>query len=241
MLTADLSGRSAIVTGGASGIGLEIARRFAAAGARVGVIDRAALPPGQTALAFARCDVTEPEAVARSVAALTGEIGPATILVNCAGIDEIAPLEAISLAQWNRMLAVHLTGSFLVTQAVLPMMRAAGWGRIINLSSQLGHRGAAGMVPYCTAKAGIMGFTRALAHEVAGQGITVNCLNPGPIDTPLVASLPADVVGAIVAELPLRRLGTVDEVAVAALMLASDEGGFFLGASLNMNGGHYMI
>ncbi|GGB09272.1 SDR family NAD(P)-dependent oxidoreductase [Allosediminivita pacifica] len=232
-----LAGMTALVTGGASGIGLEIATLFASEGAKVGVIDMAPCAD----FPAVQADVTDPGAVTAAVAKLAGLTGPATILVNAAGIDVIAPLEEVDLALWNRMLAVHLTGTFLVTQAVLPAMRAAGSGRIINLSSQLGHRGAAGMVPYCTAKAGILGFTKSLAREVAEDGITVNCLAPGPIDTPLVASLPAEVVGAIVEELPMKRLGTVAEVAHAALLLARAEGGFFTGTSLNMNGGHVMM
>lgn len=240
-----LAGKTALVTGGASGIGLEIARLFAANGATVGILDLADVLPAAAAAVmdaagawdYAQCDVADPKTISTALARL----GPATILVNCAGIDEVAGIEDVSPALWNRMLAVHLTGSFLMCQAVLPAMRAAGWGRIINISSQLAHRGMAGMVPYCAAKAGVIGLTKALAHEVAAEGITVNCLNPGPVDTPLVRSLPPDVVAAVVAQLPLRRLGTVAEVAGTALLLASDEGAFYVGASMNMNGGHYMI
>lgn len=250
MNTLPLAGRSAIVTGGASGIGRAIVQLFLASGAKVGILDLPSALPEAPASDFAKtggevayraCDVTDPAAVEAAVGSIRDQLGAVTILVNCAGIDEVTPFEEITLAQWNRMLAVHLTGTFLVTQAVLPDMRADSWGRVINLSSQLAHRGSPGMLSYCTAKAGIMGFTRSLAYEVSAQNITVNCLNPGPIDTPLVAALPPEATAEIVSQLPLKRLGKVEEVAHTALLLARPEGAYYQGASMNMNGGHYMI
>ena len=120
-------------------------------------------------------------------------------------------------------------------------MQRKRWGRIINTSSQLAHKGGATMAHYCAAKAGIMGFTRSLAYEVIKDGITVNCLNPGPIDTPLMRALPEAWMKAKLKELPIGRAGHVDEVAPAVLLLASDEGAYFVGASMNMNGGDYMV
>jgi 3-oxoacyl-[acyl-carrier protein] reductase len=245
-----LDGKVAVITGGASGIGLAIATLFAEEGARIGLIDlrpdtaRAAaefLRPRAAGFALATADVGLEAEVDAAFASLEDQLGPTAILVNCAGIDAVAPIEDVTLEAWERILRVHVTGTFLCCKRALPAMRKAGWGRIINTSSQLAHRGTPGRVAYCAAKAGILGFTRSLAYEVVGEGVTVNCLAPGPIDTPLVASLPPAGVDAIVAQVPAGRLGRPAEVAVAALMLAREEGAYFVGASLNMNGGHYMI
>jgi 3-oxoacyl-[acyl-carrier protein] reductase len=247
---AKLAGRTALVTGGASGIGLAIATLFAREGARVAVLDRhgdraaaavAGLAPGAEDHLALTADVGDEAQVIAAVARTEAAFGRIDILVNNAGIDSVCPLEDVTLAAWEEMLRIHLTGTFLCTRAVLAGMRARQWGRIISLSSQLAHKGSPGMVSYCAAKAGIMGFTRALAREVALDGITVNCLNPGPIDTPLVASLPPGTTKAIVDGLPMKRLGTVEEVAPAALLLASDDGAYFQGASMNMNGGDVMV
>lgn len=246
-----LSGRTALVTGGASGIGEAIVRLFAEEGAAVGILDLSAGAAEKiageiaqahgTKTATATADVTEEAAVIAAMGEIEGKIGATDILVNCAGIDNTGPLEEMSVATWDHMMAVHLRGSFLCIRAVLPGMRARQWGRIINFSSQLAHKGAPTMVHYCAAKAGVMGMTRALAYEVGGDGITVNCINPGPIDTPLLRSIPQDWLDVKLGELPMKRFGRTSEVAPTALLLASEEGGYYLGASMNMNGGDYMI
>jgi 3-oxoacyl-[acyl-carrier protein] reductase len=249
-MSGKLAGRVAAVTGGGSGIGRAIATLFAQEGARVAIVDRdaAAAAAVQAELAalgpsafVAVADVGDETAVICALDAVTAALGNVEILVNNAGIDTVGPLVDVSLGAWETMFRVHMTGTFLCTRYVLPAMQRARWGRIINLSSQLAHKGAPGMVSYCAAKAAVMGFTRALAWEVAKDNITVNCLNPGPIDTPLVAALPREWIDMKLAELPIGRLGRTSEVAPAALLLASDDGGYFLGASLNMNGGDYMI
>ena len=246
-----LTGKRAIVTGGASGIGEAIVRLFAAEGADIGIVDMSdaaavALAAevtqahGNRAMS-AVADVSDEAAIMGAIGKIELANGPTDILVNSAGIDNTVPLEDMSVAVWDKMIAVHMRGTFLAIRTVLPGMKARKWGRIINFSSQLAHKGSPTMVHYCAAKAGIMGLTRALAHEVGAHGITVNCINPGPIDTPLLRQLPQDWLDVKLSELPIKRFGRTSEVAPTALLLASEDGGYYLGASMNMNGGDYML
>jgi 3-oxoacyl-[acyl-carrier protein] reductase len=246
-----LAGKTSVVTGGCSGIGLAIAGLYAREGAKVGIIDLAGGKAQEIAghlrsahgvacigVAGDVSDETQVKAAFRAIVAALGEVD---ILVNNAGMDNTAEVDGMSTEMWNRMLAVHLTGTFFCTREVLPAMRRRRWGRIINLSSQLAHKGAATMAHYCAAKAGIMGFTKSLAYEVAQEGITANCINPGATETPLLRSIPQDWLDRKKTEIPLGRFGRVEEIAPAALLLASDDGAYFVGATLNMNGGDYMI
>lgn len=245
-----LDGKVAVITGGGSGIGRGVAKLFASEGAAVGIFDLneagAAAVAKEIAdaggkAAVATGDVSDEAAVKAGLAKLVGDLGEIDILVNNAGIDTTGPLDGMPTEMWDRMIAVHLRGAFLCTREVLPAMKRKKWGRIINLSSQLAHKGAATMTHYVAAKAGIMGFTRALAYEVAQDGIKVNCVNPGPINTPLLHSIPQEWRDQKLKELPIGRFGEVSEMAPVFLLLASDDGSYFVGASLNPNGGDYMI
>jgi 3-oxoacyl-[acyl-carrier protein] reductase len=245
-----LRGKVAVVTGGCSGIGRAIAGLFATEGADIGVIDLDAgkakataeeLTQHGTRAAGVKADVADEREVKAAFQELRSALGEIEILVNNAGMDTTSPVETMSTEMFDRMVAVHLRGTFLCTREVLPAMKKKGWGRIINLSSQLAHKGGPTMAHYCAAKAGIMGFTKSLAYEVARDGITANCLNPGPINTPLLNALPQSWLEMKRSELPIGRFGEVHEIAPAALLLASEEGSYFVGASLNPNGGDYMI
>jgi 3-oxoacyl-[acyl-carrier protein] reductase len=245
-----LAGKMALVTGGARGIGRAIALAFAREGAAVAVMDlRKDLAQavaqeisghGVRSLTVT-ADVGDEAQVKAAVTEVEAAFGRIDILVNNAGIDTTSRVAEMPTAMWDDMIRVNLRSVFLCTRAVLPGMMRRGWGRIINVSSQLAHKGAADMAHYAAAKAGVLGFTRSLAYEVARSGITVNAICPGPIDTELFRNIPEEWRRNKLAELPIGRAGTVDEIAPTAVLLASDEGSYYIGASLNPNGGDVMI
>ncbi len=245
-----LQGRMALVTGGARGIGRAIALAFAREGAAVAVLDRRSDLAEQTAQEIAAlgaksfavaADVGDEAQVKTAVAQVDSALGRIDILVNNAGIDTTSRVIDMPTEMWDDMMRVNLRSIFLCTRAVLPGMTRRQWGRIISTSSQLAHKGAADMAHYAAAKAGVLGFTRSLAYEVARDGITVNAICPGPIDTELFRNIPEAWRKNKLAELPIGRAGTVDEIAPTAVLLASDEGSYYIGASLNPNGGDVMI
>jgi 3-oxoacyl-[acyl-carrier protein] reductase len=245
-----LDGRTALVTGGARGIGRAIVLAFAREGAAVAVLDRQQELAEKTAKEAAElgvrsaavaADVGEEAQVKTAVDHVASALGLVDILVNNAGIDTTSRVVEMPTEMWDDMIRVNLRSIFLCTRAVLPGMVQRKWGRIINMSSQLAHKGAADMAHYSAAKAGVLGFTRSLAYEVARDGITVNAICPGPVDTELFRNLPEPWRKNKLAELPIGRAGTVDEIAPTAVLLASEEGSFYLGASLNPNGGDVMI
>ncbi len=245
-----LSGKVAVVTGGASGIGRAIVELYVREGAEAAIVDRdlaaaeslaASLSGDGRKVVAAGCDVGDEGQVKRAFADVVGQLGDIDILVNNAGIDTTCELADMPTDLWDDMIRINLRSLFLCTREVLPAMKRRKWGRIINTASQLGHKGAPTMVHYCAAKAGVLGFTRSLAYEVAKDNTTVHALAPGPSDTPLLRRNPRDWLDMKFAELPIGRPGRVDEVAPAALLLASEEGSYFIGASMNMNGGDYMI
>jgi 3-oxoacyl-[acyl-carrier protein] reductase len=245
-----LNGKAALVTGGARGIGQAIALAFAREGAAVAVLDVRQELAQETASQLSAlgvksvavaADVGEEQQVNAAVDRVAAALGRIDILVNNAGIDTTSRIAEMATEMWDEMIRVNLRSIFLCARAVLPGMIQRKWGRIINMSSQLAHKGAADMAHYSAAKAGVLGFTRSLAYEVARDGITVNAICPGPVDTELFRNIPEPWRKNKLAEMPIGRAGRVDEIAPTAVLLASDEGSFYVGASLNPNGGDVMI
>jgi NAD(P)-dependent dehydrogenase (short-subunit alcohol dehydrogenase family) len=247
-----LANRVALITGGSRGFGRATALVFAREGADVVVAYRAADGDAKTAVeeiertgrrALAvRVDVAEAGETAALAEQAVRAFGRVDILVNNAGIMDVAPFASQDPATWNAMINVNIYGILTLTRAVLPSMIERGGGRIINLSSQLGHVGAENFAVYSGTKGFVLAFTRSLAREVGRHGITVNAICPGSIVTDMNRAIyPPDRQRARAAELPLRRLGVPDDVAAAALYLASDEGRFMTGQCLDVNGGSVMV
>jgi 2-hydroxycyclohexanecarboxyl-CoA dehydrogenase len=221
-----MTGR-ALVTGGAGGIGSAIAERLAAAGMDVVVAD----VRGDGAM---KLDVTDFEAVHKAIA----ELGPLTVLVNNAGLDEeLRPFTETDPASWRRMLAVNLEGVMACTHAALPAMQRARYGRIVNIASEAGRIGSNKGAAYSAAKGGVIAFTKTIAREEARNGITCNCVLPGPTDTPMLRRWPEEAIAKIARHTLLRRLGTPEEVAGAVAFLASEEASYITGETLGVSGG----
>lgn len=245
--------RVAIVTGGASGIGLGVARQFASDGYRVAVFDNngsaadAAADElraeGATVLAV-EVDVADRRSVDTGFERVRAELGPVEVLVTSAGIESFDPVLDITPEKWERIIAVNLTGTFTCVQAAIPDMLAAGWGRIVTISSSSAQSGAPNMAHYAASKGGVISLTKALAVELARTGITVNTIPPSLVDTPMsrnaeaVGDFPGvDLVGSMV---PLGRAGTPADIAAACSFLCSDGGSYITGQVIGVNGGMYI-
>lgn len=242
--------RTAVVTGGASGMGLSICQQLAGQGHRVAVLDlngdaaeRAAeelRADGGTALAAA-VDVSDRAAVDDALGKVRSEFGPIEIMVTSAGIAAFAPFTEITLEAWNQIMAVNLTGTFHCLQAVIPEMVAAGWGRIVTISSSSAQTGAPGMGHYASSKGGVIALTRTLAREYAAHGITVNTIPPSSVETPMAQQARAagnvPSVEDMAARIPVGRVGTGEDIAAACVFLCSDEASYVTGQIIGVNGG----
>ena len=243
----------AVVTGGASGIGLGVARHLAADGHDVAVLDQngegadaaAAALRAQGARALGvEVDVADRHSVEAGFARVRAELGPVAILVTSAGIEAFDPLLEISAERWDRIIAVNLTGTFSCVQSAVPDMLDAGWGRIVTISSQSAQSGAPNMAHYSASKGGVIALTKALAVDLARQGITVNSIAPSLVDTPMARAAEAtgdfpgvDVIGPMV---PLGRAGTPADIAAACSFLCAESGSYITGQILGVNGGMYI-
>lgn len=234
-----------IITGGASGIGRVSALRFVAEGAKVVIWDidkakaeatRSEIEAGGGVAMVAIVNTTQPEQVAAAAQAVNDQFGRIDVLINNAGITRDATLRKMTLAQWQQVLDVNLTGVFVCTQAVAPYMEAQQGGRIINTSSVVGLYGNFGQANYAATKAGLIGLTKTLARELGKYNVTVNAVAPGFIATDMIATIPEKVIDQMKNRTPLRRLGTPEDIASAYLFLASDEAGFISGTVLSVDG-----
>jgi 2-hydroxycyclohexanecarboxyl-CoA dehydrogenase len=229
--------KTAVVTGGASGIGLAIARRLHTDGLDVATID---LKPSDDDRAFT-ADVTDRSQVDAALSAIRARLGPVAVLVNAAGLDGFTRFANMTFEEWQRVIDVNLNGVFHVTQAVLPDMVAAGWGRIVNISSSSTHSGVARMSHYVAAKSAVNGLTKSLALEYGPSGITVNAVPPGFIDTPMLRNAEKQgFLGSVeesIARTPVRRMGQPEDIAAACAFLVSEEAGYITGQILGVNGG----
>jgi acetoacetyl-CoA reductase len=238
--------RVALVTGGTRGIGAAISKALKAAGYSVaasyaGNDEAAAKFKAETGIPVYKWDVSSFEACAEGVKKVEADLGPIDVLVNNAGITRDVPFHKMSLEQWNAVINTNLGSLFNMTRQVIEGMRTRKFGRIISISSINGQKGQFGQVNYSAAKAGDIGFSKALALENARGGVTVNVICPGYINTEMVQAVPKDVLEKnVIPQIPVNRLGEPEEIARGVVFLASDDAGFITGSTLSINGGQYL-
>ena len=242
-----MSQKIAVVTGGTGGIGTAICKKFAAAGHKVWAADILDDAKGAEWVAarkaegfdfgYVRADVTDTEGCAAALA----KVGQVDILVNNAGITRDAVFKKLTKVDWDAVMGTNLDSVFNMTKPVIDGMLERGWGRIINISSINGQKGQFGQTNYSAAKAGMHGFTKALAQETAKKGITVNTISPGYIGTDMVMAIKEEIRDQIIAGIPVGRLGKPDEIAALVTYLASEDAGFITGSNVAINGGQHMF
>ena len=237
--------RVALVTGGSRGIGAAISTALKTEGYTVaatyaGNDEKAEAFTGKTGIKTYKWDVSDYDACVAGIAAVEADLGPVDILVNNAGITRDAPFHKMSREQWNDVMRTNLDGVFNMTHPLWNGMRGRKFGRVVNISSINGQKGQFAQANYSAAKAGDIGFTKALAQEGARAGITVNAVCPGYIATEMVMAVPAEIRNGIVAQIPTGRLGEASEIARCVVFLASDDAGFITGSTLTANGGQYI-
>ncbi|MEI2386798.1 acetoacetyl-CoA reductase [Breoghania sp. JC706] len=235
----------AVVTGGTRGIGEAISRALKDAGYTVaatyhGNVEKAEAFKAQTGIHVFKWDVSHPEECVDGIARVEADLGPVDVLVNNAGITRDGMFHKMTWEQWREVLSTNLDSMFAMTRPVIEGMRERGHGRIINISSINGQKGQMGQANYSAAKAGVIGFTKALAQENARKGITVNAICPGYINTDMVAAMPEKVLESIISTIPVGRLGHPEEIGGLAVYLASEAAGFMTGAVLTINGAQYI-
>lgn len=243
--------RHAVVTGGIGGLGTEICRQLARNGCHVIAVDidtrtervaafRAEVADLAGAVSFEATNVSQFDDCAQLIGRIEQQHGSVDVLVNAAGITRDASLRKMSPQQWHELMQVNLDGVFNMCRNAIEGMATRGFGRIVNISSVNGQTGQFGQTNYSAAKAGVHGFSMALARETARKGITVNTVSPGYCDTPMVAAVSADVREQIIAGIPIGRLGSPADIARAVVFLAADDAGYITGANLPVNGGYFM-
>jgi len=243
----DLTGKSALITGASGGIGGAIARQLHSAGANVGLsgtrveaLDALAAELGDRC-AVLPCNLGDTEAVSALIGQADEALGAVDIVINNAGLTRDNLALRLKDADWEEVMAVNLTAAFRLSKAALRGMMKRRWGRIVNITSIVGVTGNGGQTNYAASKAGIIGFSKSLAQEVASRNITVNCLAPGFIQTPMTDALAEAQREALLTSIPAGRLGVVDDIAAGVVYLASDEAAYVTGQTLHINGGMAMI